>query len=102
MRPIGIEIFVQILVSLAVRSLTAIERKDRWVNKKKEVDVEIQLHEVVANIDLLGEIKDGGMDAEEELFRLKGMEEYCKAVVELAAVLDWSISYLDLPFQRNP
>lgn len=33
----------------------------RWANKRKEVAAKIQLHEVIANIDLLNEIKDGGV-----------------------------------------
>ncbi|KAF8100736.1 hypothetical protein N665_0218s0074 [Sinapis alba] len=65
--------------------------------KKKEVNAEIQLHEVVVNIDLLGEIKDGGLNVEEELCRLKEMEKDCKAVVELAAILNWSFYDLDIP-----
>lgn len=39
----------------------------RWANKRKEVAAEIQLHEVIANIDLLNEIKDGGLVVEDEL-----------------------------------
>ena len=35
--------------------------KEKWVNKKKEASAEIQLQEVVANIDLLNELKDGGL-----------------------------------------
>ena len=34
--------------------------ENRWVNKKKEVSADIQLHEVVANLDLLNEIKNEG------------------------------------------
>ena len=36
--------------------LTSLEKK--WVDKKKEVSAEIQLHEVIVNLDLLNEIKD--------------------------------------------
>ncbi|KAG2266557.1 hypothetical protein Bca52824_073636 [Brassica carinata] len=53
-----------------------------WVNKKKEVSAEIQLHEVITNIDLLNELKDGGLTVDAEL---------------APAVPDWSISELDLP-----
>ena len=34
---------------------------DRWASKKKEVSAEIELQEVTANIDLLNELKDGGL-----------------------------------------
>ncbi|KAG2282915.1 hypothetical protein Bca52824_054135 [Brassica carinata] len=67
------------------------------MNKKKEVSAEIQLHEVVANIDLLNELKDGGLTVDAELTRLKEMEKDCEGLVTLAAVSDWSISELDLP-----
>ena len=50
--------------------LTSLEEK--WIDKKKEVSAEIQLHEVVANLDLLNEIKDEGLVVEEEIVCLKG------------------------------
>ncbi|KAG5393250.1 hypothetical protein IGI04_023213 [Brassica rapa subsp. trilocularis] len=54
-----------------------------------EVSAEIQLQEVVANIDLLNELKDGGLTVDAELPRLKEMEKDCEDPVTLAA--------LDLP-----
>ncbi|KAF3532288.1 hypothetical protein DY000_02039511 [Brassica cretica] len=48
--------------------------KDKWTRKKKGVSAEIQLHEVIANIDLLNELKDGGLTVDAELARLKEME----------------------------
>ncbi|KAF3504147.1 hypothetical protein F2Q69_00041374 [Brassica cretica] len=71
--------------------------KDRWESKKKKVSAEILLQEVTANIDLLAELKDGGLAVDAELARLKGMEGYCKDLVASTAVPDWSISKLDLP-----
>ncbi|KAF2551408.1 hypothetical protein F2Q68_00034013 [Brassica cretica] len=71
--------------------------KEKWMNKKNEVSAEIQLQEVVANIDLLNELKDGGLTVDAELARLKEMEKDCEVLVTLAAVSDWSISELDLP-----
>ncbi|KAF2538054.1 hypothetical protein F2Q70_00005787 [Brassica cretica] len=71
--------------------------KDRWTSKKKEVSAEIQLQEVTANIDLLNELKDGGLAVDAELARLKEMEGDCEDLVASAAVPDWSISELDLP-----
>ncbi|KAF2567819.1 hypothetical protein F2Q68_00025057 [Brassica cretica] len=71
--------------------------KGRWATKKKELSVEIRLQEVTANIDLLNELKDGGLTVDAELARLKGMEGDCEDFVALAAVPDWSISELDLP-----
>ncbi|KAF3532284.1 hypothetical protein DY000_02039515 [Brassica cretica] len=41
--------------------------KDKWTSKKKGVSAEIQLHEVIANIDLLNELKDGGLTVDAEL-----------------------------------
>ncbi|KAF2532112.1 hypothetical protein F2Q70_00030912 [Brassica cretica] len=70
---------------------------DRWASKKKEVSAEIRLQEVTANIDLLNELKDGGLTVDAELARLKGMEGDCEDLVALAVVPDWSISELDLP-----
>ncbi|XP_048599850.1 uncharacterized protein At3g60930, chloroplastic-like [Brassica napus] len=52
--------------------------KDRWASKKKEVSVELRLQEVTANIDLLTELKDGGLTVDAELARLKGMEGDCE------------------------
>ncbi|KAF2570596.1 hypothetical protein F2Q70_00003628 [Brassica cretica] len=71
--------------------------KGRWASKKKEVSAEIRLQEVTANIDLLNELKDGGLTVDAELARLKGMKGDCEDLVALAAVPDWSISELDLP-----
>ena len=71
--------------------------KEKWANKKKEASVEIRLQEVVANIDLLNEIKDGGLNVDAELARLKEMEKDCEGLVALAAVSDWSIFGLGLP-----
>ena len=71
--------------------------KDKWTSKKKEVSAEIQLQEVTANIDLLNELKDGGLTVDAELARLKEVERDCEDLVTSDAVLDWSISELDLP-----
>ncbi|KAF3496662.1 hypothetical protein DY000_02052251 [Brassica cretica] len=71
--------------------------KDKWARKKKEVCAEIQLQEMVANIDLLNELKDGGLTVDTELARLKEMEGDCEALVASVAVSDWSVSELDLP-----
>ncbi|XP_013632796.1 PREDICTED: uncharacterized protein LOC106338338 [Brassica oleracea var. oleracea] len=71
--------------------------KDKWTSKKKEVSAEIQLQEVITNIDLLNELKDGGLTVDAELACLKEMEGDCEDLVASAAVLDWSISELDLP-----
>ncbi|KAF2605290.1 hypothetical protein F2Q70_00026431 [Brassica cretica] len=71
--------------------------EEKWMNKKNEVSAEIHLQEVVANIDLLDELKDGGLTMDAELARLKEMEKDCEGLVTLAAVSDWSISELDLP-----
>ena len=51
---------------------------------------------MVANIDLLNELKDGGLNEDAELARLKEMEKDCEGLVALAAVSDWSISGFDL------
>ncbi|KAF2564053.1 hypothetical protein F2Q70_00016832 [Brassica cretica] len=69
------------------------------MSKKKEVSAEIQLQEVIANIDLLNEVKDGGLTVDAELARLKEMEEDCEGLVASAAMSDWSISELDLRFR---
>ena len=52
---------------------------------------------MIANIDLLNELKDGGLTVDAELARLKEMEGDCEDLVASAAVSDWSISELDLP-----
>ena len=70
--------------------------KDRWASKKNEISAEIQLHQVVANIDLLTELKDGGLTVDAELAHLKEMERECADLPASAAVPDWSISELDL------
>ena len=66
-------------------------------SKKKEVSAEIRLQEVAANIDLLNELKDGGLTVHAELAHLKEMEEDCEDLVASSSVPDWSISELDLP-----
>ena len=71
--------------------------KGRKASKKKEVSAEIRLQEVTANIDLLDELKDGGLTVDAELARLLEMEGDCEGLVALAALPDWSISELDLP-----
>ncbi|KAF2557074.1 hypothetical protein F2Q68_00016340 [Brassica cretica] len=76
---------------IARRDITAKYRevleslKDRWASKKKEVSAEIRLQEVTANIDLLTELKDGGLTVDSELARLKGMEGDCEDLVDLRA-----------------
>ncbi|CAG7870043.1 unnamed protein product, partial [Brassica rapa] len=57
---------------------------------------EFHIHEVVANIELLEEFKDGGLEPNGELVRLKEMGMDYEALVELADVSDWSPSGLDL------
>lgn len=49
------------------------------------------------NIDLLGNIKDIGLNVEEELGRLKDMEKEYESVFELSVVPDWSLSDFNLP-----
>ncbi|KAF3503732.1 hypothetical protein F2Q69_00043019 [Brassica cretica] len=71
--------------------------KDKGSSKKKEVSAEIQLQEVTANIDLMDQLKNGGLTVDAELARLKEMEGDCEDLVASAAVPDWSISELDLP-----
>ncbi|XP_009124888.1 uncharacterized protein At3g60930, chloroplastic [Brassica rapa] len=71
--------------------------KDRWASKKNEISSEIQLQEVVANINLLTELKDGGLTVDVELARLKEMERDCADLLASADVPDWSISEFDLP-----
>ncbi|XP_048605659.1 uncharacterized protein At3g60930, chloroplastic-like [Brassica napus] len=75
--------------------------KDKGSSKKKEVSAEIQLQEVTANIDLLDQLKNGGLTVDTELARLKEMEGDCEDLVASAAVPDWSISELDLPQSRG-
>ena len=65
--------------------------------RKKKVSAEIQFHEVVANLDLLNEIKEEGLVVDDEIVRLKEMEKDCEAIVSLATVPDLSVSGLDLP-----
>ena len=62
--------------------------KDRWASKKNEISADIQLQEVVANIDLLTELKDGGLTVDAELARLKEMERNCVNLLASAAVPD--------------
>ncbi|KAF2556280.1 hypothetical protein F2Q68_00014200 [Brassica cretica] len=71
--------------------------KEKWTSKKKEVSAEILLQEVIANIDLLNELKDGVLTVDAELARLKEVEGDCEGLVSSAAMSDWSISELDLP-----
>ncbi|XP_013669490.1 uncharacterized protein At3g60930, chloroplastic-like [Brassica napus] len=71
--------------------------KDKWTSKKKEVSAEIQLQEVTPNIDLLNELKDGGLTVDAELDRLKEVEGDCEDLVASAAVPGWSIFEFDLP-----
>lgn len=52
---------------------------------------------MVTNIDLLNDIKDGGLVVEEEIARFREMEKDGEAVVKLAAVPSRSISGLDIP-----
>ncbi|KAF2586944.1 hypothetical protein F2Q70_00036631 [Brassica cretica] len=65
---------------IARRDITANYRevleslKDRWASKRKEVSPEIRLQEVTANIDLLTELKDGGLTVDVELARLNVLE----------------------------
>ena len=66
------------------------------MSEKKRVSAEIQLHEVIANIDLLNELKDGDLTVDAELARLKEMKGDCEDLVA-AAMSDWSISELDHP-----
>ncbi|KAF3500591.1 hypothetical protein F2Q69_00042595 [Brassica cretica] len=70
--------------------------KDKWMSKKKGVSAEIQL-QVIANIDLLNELKDVDLTVDAELARLKEMEGDCEDLVASDAMSDWSISELDLP-----
>ncbi|KAF2546452.1 hypothetical protein F2Q70_00021556 [Brassica cretica] len=79
--------FLEVLASL----------EKRWVDKKKEVSAEIQLHKLVANLDLLNEIKNEGLVVDEEIVRLEEMEKDCEVTASWAAVPDWSVADLDLP-----
>lgn len=74
--------------------LSSLEK--RWVEKKKEVSAEIQLHQVVANLDLLDEIKDERLVVDDEIVRLKEIKKDCQAVASLAAIPDWLVAGLDL------
>ena len=71
--------------------------KGKWASSKDEISAAIQLQEVVAIIDLLTELKDGGLTVNAELSRLKEMEKDCVDLLASAAVPDWSISEFDLP-----
>lgn len=71
--------------------------EEKWANKEKETDARIQLQEVVANIDLLNDIKDRGLVVDEELDRLKEIEKDCGDVVDLCVASSWAVSDLDLP-----
>ncbi|KAF3563344.1 hypothetical protein DY000_02016541 [Brassica cretica] len=62
--------------------------KEKWANKKKEAPAKIQLQEVVANINLLNELKDGGLNVDAELARLKEMKKDCEGLVVLAASVE--------------
>lgn len=52
------------------------------------MSAEIQLHGVVANLDLLNEIKDKGLVVEDEIAPLKEMEKDCEAIASLVTVPD--------------
>ncbi|KAF2598043.1 hypothetical protein F2Q68_00010090 [Brassica cretica] len=69
----------------------------RWLEKQKEVSAGIQLHELVANLYLLTEIKNEGLVVDEEIDHQKEMEKDFEAIVGLAAVPDWSVAGLNLP-----
>ncbi|XP_018458436.1 uncharacterized protein At3g60930, chloroplastic-like [Raphanus sativus] len=56
--------------------------EEKWSNKEREMAARIQLQEVVANIDLLTEIKEGSCDVDGELTRLEDLERDCEAAVE--------------------
>nr|XP_018475500.1 PREDICTED: uncharacterized protein At3g60930, chloroplastic-like [Raphanus sativus] len=71
--------------------------EEKWSNKEREIAARIQFQEVVANIDLLTEIKEGSCDVDGELARLQDLERDCKAAVESCPSSSWSISELDLP-----
>ena len=71
--------------------------KKRWLEKKKEVSAGIQLHELVANLYLLNEIKNEGLVVDEEIDHHKEMEKDFEAIAGLAAVPDWSVAGLNLP-----
>ncbi|KAF3555765.1 hypothetical protein F2Q69_00016340 [Brassica cretica] len=86
LKQVVIETFVRLLALLVVKSLMASERfllpwRRGWLTKKKEVSAEIQLHEVVANIDLLNEIKSEGLVVDEEIVRLKKTKKDCKSML---------------------
>ncbi|KAF3500065.1 hypothetical protein F2Q69_00044663 [Brassica cretica] len=68
-----------------------------WASKKNETSAEIRLLEVVANIDPLIELKDGGLTVDAELSRLKEMERDCADLLASSTAPDWSIYKLDLP-----
>ncbi|KAG5388413.1 hypothetical protein IGI04_029954 [Brassica rapa subsp. trilocularis] len=74
-----------------VRRASRIARRDTAAKYR-----EILERNVVANIDLLTELKDGGLTVDAELAHLKEMERECADLPASAAVPDWSISELDL------
>ncbi|KAF3513738.1 hypothetical protein F2Q69_00008771 [Brassica cretica] len=82
---------------MVARKVRIAALEDKWTSKRKEVSAEIRLQEVAANIDLLNELKDGGLTVDAELARLKEMEGYWEDLVASATVPDWSLSELDLP-----
>ncbi|XP_056847470.1 uncharacterized protein LOC130498125 [Raphanus sativus] len=71
--------------------------EEKWSNKDREMAARIQLQEVVANIDLLNEIKEGSCDVDGELAHLQDLERDCEAAVESCPSSSWTISELDLP-----
>lgn len=68
--------------------------EEKRASKEKETTARIQLQVVVANIDLLTEIKDGGLVVDEELDRLKELEKDCGAFVDSYPAMNWTISDL--------
>ncbi|KAF2567683.1 hypothetical protein F2Q68_00026315 [Brassica cretica] len=78
--------------------ITALEvERDRDIRRVLALLVVTSSSEVTANIDLLNELKDGGLTVDAELARLKEMERDCKDLVASATVPDWSIPELDFP-----
>ncbi|XP_018479339.1 uncharacterized protein At3g60930, chloroplastic-like [Raphanus sativus] len=71
--------------------------EEKWSNKERETAARIQLQEVIANISLLDEIKEGSCDVDGELARLQDLERDCEAAVESCPSSSWTISELDLP-----
>ncbi|XP_018460524.1 uncharacterized protein At3g60930, chloroplastic-like [Raphanus sativus] len=81
------------------RQYTGILRslEEKWSNKDREMSARIHLQEVVANIGLLNEIKEGSCDVDGELARLQDLERDCEAAVNSCPSSSWTISELDLP-----